>query len=1224
MSNSLKETKKHKIVSVAFGLTTALLLSSAVYFAPLIAGAQTVSDLQAQIAALLAQINQLQSQLTTLQGGAPAAASCSFTKDLTMGSKGDDVKCLQTYLTGTGHFSFSGGSTSYFGSVTKSAVAAWQAANGVTPAVGYFGSISRAKYSAVAGVATPTTPTTLTTPGTVVTPVGSGLTITAGIQPSGSLFPDNSTRVPFTVMNLIASSDGDVTVDSITVERTGLAADAAFGGVVLLDDKGTQIGIVKTLNSEHKAILSEDFVVKAGQTKTVVIAGNSKTSGSGYGGQVAYLSVATVAANAKVNGTFPIVGAGHTINETLTIGSISSVARGALDPGSSQTKEVGTKDYTFSSVKFTSGSAEDVYVKYMRWYQSGSASKDDLANIKVHVNGSSYDPVVSADGKYYTASFLAENSGKGVLLAKGFSKEFTIKGDIAGGSARTVDFDIQKRTDVAFNGGLYGYGITPPFGSDVSADAANFDATDDPWYDAAEVLISAGTITVSTNSVLAPAQNIAVNLAAQPLAAFTVDVRGEAISITRLAFNVSFTNKNSGDDVSDITSVSVYDENGAVIAGPSDGVTTEVNTGGATGTSHGEIIFTDTITFPMGVHSYVLKGKVGTDIDNNDTIQASTTPRNFGGATGVNTGKTITIDPNSILTFGLMTVKTGDLTVSVSASPIAQTVIQGAKQFVFANYTLDTTASGEDIRLVSLPVEYNFNGGAAATDLTSCKIYDGVTVINSANVKNPSSKSSSTSFVFDGSGITLAKGTTKTITLKCDVSGSAAANGFYEWGIDAAEDTNFTGASGLTSGQETTETFNGAVGQRMTAQTGGSLAVSLNSGSPGYKIVSAGATGVELTRLNFTASNEDVQLRKLVVERNGTASNSPTDLVGQKVTFWTIGGVQVGEATFPLSTSQFATSSTITGFTVPRDDTAVMIIKGDISAMSVSGPLTVSGDFLKIDYDGGAVGLAGGTYGVGVASGNNVTPTGSDTTSTGIRIMRGYPTFAKLAVPNNTILGGNQSLKTLYRFSVKANDRDVSIFRFSFLIGSSTISATTSTYGLYAYTDSFNTLDTTFTSDGLVNYGNCVNGNNGITLTTGAPGLKDSPTTVTVHPDKGTTACNATTTYIVPTGQTRYFDLTATVINGEARSSISETISATLLGDAAYPDIITVGAASGNMFASLGVDSDTSDHDFIWSPNSTTTNDTTAELGNVDYTNGYGVTGLPATNMVIEYFTSTY
>ena len=470
-----------------------------------------------------------------------------------------------------------------------------------------------------------------------------------------------------------------------------------------------------------------------------------------------------------------------------------------------------------------------------------------------------------------------------------------------------------------------------------------------------------------------------------------------------------------------------------------------------------------------------MKGKVGTDLDNNDTVQASTTPRNFGGATGVNTGKSISVDPNSVLTFGLMTVKTGDLTVSVSASPIAQTVIQGAKQFLFANYTVDATASGEDIRLVSLPVEYNFNGGAAATDLTSCKMYDGATVINSANVKNPTVKGSSTSFVFDGSGITLAKGTTKTLALKCDVSGSAPASGSYNWGIDAAEDTNFTGASGLTSGRETTETFNGSAGQKMTTATGGSLVVSLDSGSPSYKIVSAGATGVELSRIKFVASNEDIELRKFVVQRNGTASNTPLDLVGEKITLWTTDGVKLGEANFPLSTSAFATSSAITGFTIPRDGSKIMVIKGDISAMGVSASLNNSGDLLKIDYDGGAVGLAGGTYGVGAASGNNITPTGSDTAASGVRIMRGYPTFTKMAVPSNSLIVGSQANKSLYRFSIKANDRDVSLYKLVFLMGSSSVSATTTTYGLYAYTDSsFASTDSNFSADGLLNSGNCI------------------------------------------------------------------------------------------------------------------------------------------------------
>ncbi|MCF7815487.1 MAG: peptidoglycan-binding protein [Candidatus Pacebacteria bacterium] len=111
------------------------------------AKAATADELQAQITALMAQIAALQGSTD-----ASASAACTFTRSLTDGSEGADVKCLQDSLTPT-YFNFAGGSTGYFGSVTKSAVAAWQAANGVAPAVGYFGPVSQAKYNAMMAAA---------------------------------------------------------------------------------------------------------------------------------------------------------------------------------------------------------------------------------------------------------------------------------------------------------------------------------------------------------------------------------------------------------------------------------------------------------------------------------------------------------------------------------------------------------------------------------------------------------------------------------------------------------------------------------------------------------------------------------------------------------------------------------------------------------------------------------------------------------------------------------------------------------------------------------------------------------------------------------------------------------------------------------------------------------------------------------------------------------------
>lgn len=112
------------------------------------AKAATAAELQAQIDALMAQI-------AGLSGGSSSSAACTFTRALTVGSEGEDVKCLQAYLTPM-YFTNAAGATGYFGPVTAAAVAAWQTANGVTPAAGYFGSVSQAKYNALMA-ATPST-----------------------------------------------------------------------------------------------------------------------------------------------------------------------------------------------------------------------------------------------------------------------------------------------------------------------------------------------------------------------------------------------------------------------------------------------------------------------------------------------------------------------------------------------------------------------------------------------------------------------------------------------------------------------------------------------------------------------------------------------------------------------------------------------------------------------------------------------------------------------------------------------------------------------------------------------------------------------------------------------------------------------------------------------------------------------------------------------------------
>ncbi|MBI5005053.1 MAG: hypothetical protein HZC03_00355, partial [Candidatus Lloydbacteria bacterium] len=532
--------------------------------------------------------------------------------------------------------------------------------------------------------------------------------------------------------------------------------------------------------------------------------------------------------------------------------------------------------------------------------------------------------------------------------------------------------------------------------------------------------------------------------------------------------------------------------------------------------------------------------------------------------------------------------------------------------FNFAKYQFDASQSGDDIRFNAVKLALNTRAGIAS-NLTNCGLSDGATALQTgSNLVNPTAAqtqatASSTSFTFDN-GFVIPKGTVKTLSLNCNTSATTTTDQ-YQWGISAHADAA-QAATGVQSGQALTSasaiTVNNSAGQTMSMTTGGSYTV-VDDSTIGYTIVSPG-TEATLLKLKFTATSENIDIRRVAFKLATPAGNTAIDLVGSQVTMWD-GSTQIGTATF-ANNGDNATSSAIASgaFRVPQGGSKTMIIKGTIAGISaVTGPLTASGDLLIVAYDGGANGLANGNYGVGVAGGTNIAGTSGDVTPSGVRIFKAYPTFAKINPPSQTLQ--NSSGYRLYRFSVTANSGDIALGKWTFTMGSSSVSATTSAYGLYAFTDSgFSSPDTTFSSDGLVNANKYING-----LGANADTSSDAkrPTIVEIYPDKA----SATTTYKVPSGATRYFELKATVGNLRTTTG-SEQVTVQLEGDAAVPT--TLMDVAGTNLGASGVDNDTND-DFIWSPISTTSSELITDY---DWTNGYLVPGLPTSNM--DSVTHTY
>ncbi len=143
-----------KVAALAAGFA---LVAMTVAVAPAAHADTTTTTTTSSTSSLQAQIASLQAQLAASQG---TTMTASFSRSLTMGSKGSDVTALQNWLISKG-YTIPAGATGYFGAQTRTALAAYQAANGISPAAGYFGPITMKAVNA--GGSTTTTTTTTTT-----------------------------------------------------------------------------------------------------------------------------------------------------------------------------------------------------------------------------------------------------------------------------------------------------------------------------------------------------------------------------------------------------------------------------------------------------------------------------------------------------------------------------------------------------------------------------------------------------------------------------------------------------------------------------------------------------------------------------------------------------------------------------------------------------------------------------------------------------------------------------------------------------------------------------------------------------------------------------------------------------------------------------------------------------------------------------------------------------
>ena len=1171
-------TSKITTVVVGFAMVVALAFTFSV---PAVHAALTESQIQSILSLLSSfgadqtTINNVNASLrgqATSGGSTSSGASCSaFSRDLTLNATGSDVQALQVLLNANGFpvaatgAGSAGSESTFFGSLTQSALAKWQAANGVSPAVGYFGPITRAALasSGACGATSGGTTGGTTTPA----PVGTGLSVSAATQPQNGLAPQGTSRVPFTNFTLTAGSDGAVTVNSVVVKRTGLGNNAAFAGVVLIDQDGNQLGTAKSFNSNDQATIGEAFTIPAGQSRTFTVGGNMAASLATRAGEVPAISVIAINTSAAVSGSLPITGAFHTLNATLAVGTITVSQSNAFATNANTTKEIGTSAWRSTGIRLTAGSAEDIMLKTLRFNQSGSASTvNDLANIQAVVRGTAYPTTVSADGKFVTA-----NLGSGVLLAEGDNVEVYIQYDIVGSNSngRTIIFDIDDVTDIYGVGQTFGFGVTPviPTSVTVPSTRGTFTITSGtPYVFDTQVTVEGASVTTIAKANSVPAQNIAVNVPEQPLGGFVVDIKGEPITVQSMVFTVA-TSGGSGTGL--LTNVSIVNENGAVIAGPVDAT--------GAGTS---LTFTDSVTFPSGAHNYSIRGKVASAIGNNTIYTLSSNPSTgWTNVKGELTGDTITISQGSF-SMNAMTVKSGQLAVSNGTQPASQTIVGGGTDVLFANFQFDATESGEDLRFSQIPTTLTFGGTSVKTDLSSCRLFDGGTsLMSGSNVINPGDATATTSAftktaTLDNS-VTVAKGTLKTLSLRCNVSGNATSGGTYQFAVTAVTSSNFT-ITGATSGNAITGTGGGTSGAPTFTIGSSSVTVTTGAGTPGYAVAASGSTGVIGGVLQFRATNEAFNLQKLGLQLTNTASSSSGDLI--KASIYD-GTVKVGEAFFTGGNTT-ATSTFTQIVQLPKDLDKSLTVKLDFANVGVNQSVAFSGHLVAVDYlNAEGVGAESGTT-------SKLSTAAGSTAVSGVRVFKSFPTLALDTLTSIGVADGK-----LLRFKVTADSAGpVSVTQFAVNLATTTASVTNVT--IYGFTDAGYSLPIS----GVAADGNLQQTNDCVS---GCPSTGDAVV--------GVANSSGATTIQIPAGGTRYFEVRGSVSGATSGASVTTKV----YGSSAFPST-AAGVGANPLLATGSTGVDTGTNAFVWSPNSTTTPNRNSQ----DWTNGFGLSGLPSGGLI--------
>ena len=937
----------------------------------------------------------------------------------------------------------------------------------------------------------------------------------ASDTPAASYTYKNATHVPFTKINFTAGSEA-VTIDSLVVERTGApATDAAFTGVNILNGDELLSSSYKSFNSSHQATFTDDVEVPANSTVSLMLVGKIADVAT-YAGETPTLSLVTVNTDADVSSNLPIVGNAMTLNGTVNVADVTVTENPDLG---TLTEEVGTEDVEFLNVKLANDASEaDVRIDSIRFNNAGSADDSDIDNVELVVDNNVIATSEMLNNYIY---FDLSDCGDVCLIEDGNNETFQLRGDITGGSGRTLDFDIKKVDDIFAYDTLNSSYVTP----DAEIDSGRI------------VTISRGQLNVSKTNTI-QAGNVSEDTNDLELGSWNFKVQGESMTIDTILFDIDVTGTVQA---ADFTSLKLVDADGNSLTGATDG----------SGTGDGTVSFTDSFTLPIGDNEIKIVGNLNSDPANSDTVQFavdfSTVSTSNLDATGDITGDAITIAsyafPQAEVDANLITITDASLSVTTLPNPAAQTIAAGITDHLYSKVRFDATDSSESIKVTAFEFYITASATAKTNEIQNITfLVDGeeLSVTKDGGDSDVGDDEEISVSLSGDDQFVVTAGTAVNMDIYADLSAGATAAGTHTIDITSTN-SNVITAQGDISGNSVTPTYSSATANAMTVGTaGGTVEVSLAADTPNSALM-AGGTEVELAKFKFYAtSTENIELDYLYLTQVVTDTNSSSYVDYSEIWFEDEAGVEItGTRMTPTSTKpyiNFAADAFVVDYT--DVDGEVLTLVADLS------PIGTGQNGTSDHYLGYKINAAADVVAKGDLTGSGSTEylsSGSAPTGKTHYVYKAYPTFERVALNSSTLGNGTVDL---FKFTVSAVNGDIGLYGLTFDVATTGCTAT----DLYLYNQ---------TDGDLV--------------------LNDTAGTAPLGVWQ-TIGTNWTTNYsssevIVASGTTETFYLQGLI----AGASSGDSISVKLAGDSAH-----VAGTDTLMHTAAEVDTDSND-DFIWS-----------------------------------------